>query len=75
MDGAWDRSDLVGLVQLLVRNRGLLDAMERGPARLGGLAMRALHALRRNTRDGRAATSPSTTTSAIRSSACSCPKT
>ncbi len=52
MDGAWDCSDLVGLVQLLVRNRGLLDAMERGPARLGGLAMRALHALRRNTRDG-----------------------
>jgi cyclopropane-fatty-acyl-phospholipid synthase len=52
MDGAWDCSDLVGLVQLLARNRDLLDAMERGPARLGGLAMRALHALRRNTRDG-----------------------
>ena len=52
MDGDWDCDDLVGLVQLLVRNRDLLDAMERGPARLGGLAMRSWNALRRNTRDG-----------------------
>ncbi|RZA17809.1 MAG: class I SAM-dependent methyltransferase [Lysobacteraceae bacterium] len=52
MDGDWDCSDLVGLVRLLVRNRDLLDAMERGPARLGGWAMRAWHGLRRNTRDG-----------------------
>jgi len=51
-DGAWDCSDLVGLVRLLVRNRDMLDAMERGPARLGGWAMQALHALRRNTREG-----------------------
>ena len=52
MDGDWDCDDLVGLVRLLVRNRDLLDGMERGPARLGGWAMQALHALRRNTRDG-----------------------
>jgi cyclopropane-fatty-acyl-phospholipid synthase len=52
IDGEWDCDDLVGLVQLLVRNRDLLDAMERGPARLGGLAMRGWNALRRNTRDG-----------------------
>ena len=52
MDGAWDCDDLVALVRLLVRNRELLDGMERGPARLGGLAMRALHALQRNTRAG-----------------------
>ena len=52
MHGDWDCDDLVGLVQLLVRNRDLLDAMERGPARLGGLAMRGWNALRRNTRDG-----------------------
>lgn len=52
MDGEWDCADLVGLVQLLVRNRDLLDRMERGPARLGGLAMRGWNALRRNTRDG-----------------------
>ena len=52
MDGEWDCADLVGLVQLLVRNRDLLDDMERGLARLGGLAMRGWNALRRNTRDG-----------------------
>jgi cyclopropane-fatty-acyl-phospholipid synthase len=60
MDGLW-RCDtpgsspgqaLVGLVQLLVRNRDMLDGMESGLARLGGMAMRGWHALRRNTRDG-----------------------
>lgn len=52
MDGDWDCTDLVGLVRLLVRNRELLDGMERGTARVGGWAMKALHALRRNTRAG-----------------------
>ena len=52
MDGHWTCDDLVGLVQLLVRNRALLDGMETGWARLGGTAMRGLHAMRRNTRDG-----------------------
>lgn len=52
MDRHWDCSDLVGLVRLLVRNRDLLDGMEGGPARLGGWALKAWHALRRNTRDG-----------------------
>ncbi|MGQ4660886.1 class I SAM-dependent methyltransferase [Lysobacter sp. F6437] len=52
MDGAWQCDDLVGLVRLLVRNRELLDGMETGPARLGGMAMRGLHTLRRNTRSG-----------------------
>lgn len=52
MDGLWQCSDLVGLIRLLVRNRDLLDGMETGSARLGGLAMKALHALRRNTRQG-----------------------
>jgi cyclopropane-fatty-acyl-phospholipid synthase len=52
MDGAWDCDDVVGLVRLLVRNRDLLDGMEGGAARLGGMAMRALHAFRRNTRSG-----------------------
>jgi cyclopropane-fatty-acyl-phospholipid synthase len=52
MAGAWECSDLVGLVRLLVRNRDLLDGMERGPARIAGMAMRAAHALRRNTRAG-----------------------
>lgn len=52
MDGQWRCDNLVGLIQLLVRNRDLLDGMESGLARLGGLAMRLWHALRRNTRDG-----------------------
>ncbi|TPG46782.1 class I SAM-dependent methyltransferase [Rhodanobacter glycinis] len=52
MDGHWRCDDLVGLIQLLLRNRDLLDGMESGLARLGGMAMRAWHVLRRNTRDG-----------------------
>lgn len=52
MDGHWRCSDPVALVRLLVRNRDLLDGMETGLARVGGIAMRAWHALRRNTRDG-----------------------
>ena len=52
MDGHWHCDDLVGLVRLLVRNRDLLDGMETGLARLGGLALKAWHALRRNTYEG-----------------------
>jgi cyclopropane-fatty-acyl-phospholipid synthase len=52
MDGLWDCDDLVALVRILVRNRDRLDAMERGPARLGGAVMRAWASLRRNTRTG-----------------------
>nr|MBP8098287.1 class I SAM-dependent methyltransferase [Arenimonas sp.] len=52
MDGQWSCDDLVGLMRLLVRNRELLDGMETGFARLGGYAMKALHAFRRNTRGG-----------------------
>lgn len=52
MDGQWRCDNLVGLIQLLVRNRDLLDGMESGLARLGGMAMRGWHALRRNTREG-----------------------
>lgn len=52
MDGHWRCNDLVALVRLLVRNRDLLDGMETGSAKLGSWAMKALHALRRNTRSG-----------------------
>jgi cyclopropane-fatty-acyl-phospholipid synthase len=52
MDGLWRCDDLVALVRLLVINRDRLDAMETGLARLGGLAMRTLHAFNRNTRGG-----------------------
>ena len=52
MDNLWRCDNLVGLIQLLVRNRNLLDGMETGMARMGGMAMRAWHALQRNTRTG-----------------------
>ncbi|GGD54261.1 SAM-dependent methyltransferase [Pseudoxanthomonas indica] len=52
IDGAWQCSDLVALVQLLVRNRDLLDGMERGPARLAALLLRLWHAARVNSRTG-----------------------
>ncbi|MGA7298455.1 MAG: cyclopropane-fatty-acyl-phospholipid synthase family protein [Rhodanobacteraceae bacterium] len=52
MDGHWQCDNLVGLVRLLVRNRELLDDMESGLARLGGAAMRMVHAFKRNTRSG-----------------------
>ena len=52
IEGAWRCSDLVALVRLLVRNRALLDGMERGPARLGGALLRAWSAMRPNTRGG-----------------------
>lgn len=52
MDGWWTCDDPVALMRMLVRNRDLLDAMETGLARLGGWAMRAWHALNRNTRGG-----------------------
>ncbi|WP_282296940.1 cyclopropane-fatty-acyl-phospholipid synthase family protein [Stenotrophomonas sp. PS02289] len=52
IDGDWECTDLVGLVRLLVRNRHLLDGMERGPARLGGALLHVWNQLRRNTRAG-----------------------
>ena len=41
IQGEWHCDDLVALIRLLVRNRDLLDGMERGPARLGGWLLRA----------------------------------
>jgi cyclopropane-fatty-acyl-phospholipid synthase len=52
MDGEWHCEELVSLVRLLVRNRDLLDGMERGLARVSGWALRGWHTLRRNTRRG-----------------------
>ncbi len=52
MDGVWYCDDLVSLMRMLVRNRGLLDEMERGPARIAGAMMRTWHAFRRNTHSG-----------------------
>jgi cyclopropane-fatty-acyl-phospholipid synthase len=50
--GHWRCDDLVGLMRLLLRNRDLLDGLERGSARLGGWLLRAGSALNPNTRDG-----------------------
>jgi cyclopropane-fatty-acyl-phospholipid synthase len=52
MDGQWDCDDLVALVRILLRNRERLDALDAGAARLRGILLKALHALRRNTRRG-----------------------
>ena len=60
MDGLWrcsapglDGSDaLVALVQLLVRNRDLLDGLESGWASVAGVMRRLWHAARRNSRTG-----------------------
>ncbi|WP_313417808.1 cyclopropane-fatty-acyl-phospholipid synthase family protein [Stenotrophomonas sp.] len=50
--GDWRCDDLVALVRLLVRNRSLLDGMERGPARAAGWLLRGWNRLRRNSREG-----------------------
>jgi cyclopropane-fatty-acyl-phospholipid synthase len=52
MHGQWRCTDLVALVRRLVRNRERLDGLEGGLARIGGLVLRAWHALNRNTRSG-----------------------
>jgi cyclopropane-fatty-acyl-phospholipid synthase len=52
MDGAWTADDLTAVVRILLRNREVLDGMESGLARLGAPALRAFHALRRNTLPG-----------------------
>lgn len=50
--GEWDTDDLTTLVQLLVRNRDVLDSLETGFARLVRPARALLHAINRNTRRG-----------------------
>ncbi len=52
IQGEWHCDDLVALIRLLVRNRDLLDGMERGPARVGGWLLRGWNRLRRNSREG-----------------------
>ncbi|HEX7989898.1 MAG TPA: cyclopropane-fatty-acyl-phospholipid synthase family protein [Stenotrophomonas sp.] len=52
INGDWRFTDLVALVRILVRNRDLLDGMERGPARIGGWLLRGWNRLRRNSREG-----------------------
>jgi len=52
MHGAWDCNDLVALVQLLLRNRHVLDGMEGGAARFTQPLQKLFHWVNRNTREG-----------------------
>ncbi|MDX1556495.1 MAG: cyclopropane-fatty-acyl-phospholipid synthase family protein, partial [Xanthomonadales bacterium] len=52
MQGTWHSDDLVGLVRLMLRNRDVLDEMERGTARLTAPFQRLFHWVNRNTRTG-----------------------
>ncbi len=50
--GAWSTDDLVAVIRILVRNREVLQGMERGFARLGSAALRLWHRRHDNTRAG-----------------------
>ncbi len=50
--GEWDTDDLAALVQVLLRNRSVLDGLETGAARLVVPIRAVHHALNRNTRRG-----------------------
>jgi cyclopropane-fatty-acyl-phospholipid synthase len=50
--GYWDSSDVTRLIQLLLKNRGVLEELETGTARLKAPLQRLLHWINRNTRDG-----------------------
>ena len=52
MEGNWTADDLVSVVRIIVRNAEALERMEGGTAVLSRLAMRLLHALRKNTEAG-----------------------
>jgi len=52
MLGAWSSPDLTRLIQLLLRNRALLEGMEQGLARLSQPMFRLYHRLRPNTIGG-----------------------
>jgi len=52
MADEWQTDDLTALIRLLVRNRHLVDDMEKGLARFTGWMLQGLHWLRKNTREG-----------------------
>ena len=52
VNGFWSCDDLTALVRIMVRNRHLLDTMDRGWSQLATLARKLFHSLRRNTREG-----------------------
>lgn len=52
MRGHWRSADLVALIRLMVRNRDLLDGMERGWARVKSPLLKLYHAVRQNSERG-----------------------
>ena len=52
MQGHWRSNDLVSLVQLLLRNRSVLEGMEGGAARLSAPIQKLFHWINRNSREG-----------------------
>jgi cyclopropane-fatty-acyl-phospholipid synthase len=52
MRGYWQCDNPVELMRIMVRNRGMLDGMEEGLARLSAPAQRLFHWINRNTRRG-----------------------
>ena len=52
MEGWWDTDNLTDLIRVLVRNRDVMEDMEKGAARLAQPVRTLLHRLARNTREG-----------------------
>lgn len=52
MAGSWTTDDLTALVRIMVRNRGVMEGLDGGLARLTNPARKLLHYLNRNTRSG-----------------------
>jgi cyclopropane-fatty-acyl-phospholipid synthase len=52
MDGLWTSPDPTQVVRLLVRNREVLEGLDGQHSRVARLALKAVHALNRNTREG-----------------------
>jgi cyclopropane-fatty-acyl-phospholipid synthase len=52
IQGAWSCTDLVALIRILLRNRGVLDDMDSGAAVLKNPLRKAFHWFNRNTRSG-----------------------
>ncbi len=50
LDGRWTADDVVAVVRIFARNRGLLTRTDSGLGRLCAVGARILHRLRRNTR-------------------------
>ena len=52
MAGSWTTDDLTALVQIMIRNRDVMEGMDGGLARLANPVRRLIHYLNRNTKTG-----------------------